>query len=105
MHLYLRDREGWAIIEIEIYISDKTYVEIKPTFSIKHYSKFLISKPIMVEDIIRDFTELNDLRSWLWSRHFLGRNNNPSEYSDILNTVTDKMKILSEKYDLEFTSH
>ena len=106
MTLFLRDKKRRSIVDCECYIKkeddDYRFIEISVTIDITAYSELLLSKPELTPDIIYDFTELSELRGWLWESYFMGDDNDPEKLSDVLRILRELFNKIADKYDLYY---
>lgn len=71
MVLYLRNKEGKTIVDIDVYNkkdnNGEYYVELSSVVIIDKYSELLLSLSKNIQkECIQDFQFLNELRGWLW---------------------------------------
>ena len=109
MILFLRDKKKRSIVDCECYIKkdekfdDNSFIEISVSIDIRAYSELLLSKfAAMSDEIINDFTELSELRGWLWESYFIGEDNDSEKYSDVIRILREMFIKVAEKYDLYY---
>jgi len=105
MILYLRNIRNDSIVDIECYVETEdgsSFVELHSLVDIKHYSVFLLMNPKKQIEIIRDFSDIQELRGWLWETYFLGGKNDPEKYNDIIARLRKVLQEVAEKYDLSY---
>ena len=65
-----------TILDCEYFIKREEgmkFLEIHSSVIVDTYSEFLLnSNPEKQMEIVEDFTELSELRGWLWESYFLG---------------------------------
>jgi hypothetical protein len=71
---------------------------------IKAYSTFLLDNPNRKDEIIKTFSELSELRGWLWEKYFMGSKNDPKEYDNVVKEVTKILKDVAKKFSLNFVT-
>lgn len=114
MTLYLRTQENKTLLDVELYIKKendddtdwqhtaKSFIELRSVVPIEEYSKFLIDNLDRKEEIISIFSELDELRGWLWESYFCGSRNDPKEYDNVLKEVTKIITGVAKKFNLNF---
>ena len=110
MTLFLRNAENRSIVDIDCYVKTEYYGEPKPmkfielnsTVIIDTYSKFLLENLDKKDEIISDFEEINELRGWLWQSCFMGDENDPSKYDDVIRILRELLKAIAVKYQLNY---
>lgn len=104
MVLYLRDKDRKTYVDVEIYVKKREdgsgdYVELHSAVILNNYSQLLLSNLERSQEIISDFSELDELRGWLWE-NFLMSNNTGKEYHRVIDAVAEIMTKIGEKYSL-----
>ena len=108
MILYLRDQNNNTIVDLECYVKtdednrDYKYVELGVVVDIQYYSIFLLQNLNRKAEIITTFSDIQELRGWLWESYFMGGSNDPDKYYDVLTELRKKLKAVAEKYDLYY---
>jgi len=105
MILFLRSQKNRTIVDIECFVKTeegRKFIELHASVMIREYSKFLIENLDRKDEIIRDFDELSELRGWLWESYFLGGDNDPNEYSTVIQIVRGKLQDVANKYNLYY---
>lgn len=104
MTIYIRNDKNKTILDCDYYIKtegDSKFLEIKSSVIIETYSEFLLNSNSEKQmEIVEDFTELSELRGWLWESYFLGGDNNPEEYDNVLKILRRKISTIAKKYSL-----
>lgn len=108
MILFLRNKKNESIVDIEIYVKKtesggSDYVELHSVVAIEYYSEFLLQNIDRKDEIISDFSELDELRGWLWES-FLSNDNTGKEYNKVVDAVSDRLKEIGKKYDLFYVT-
>jgi len=105
MVLYLRTKKNETLLDVELYVKTEDghrFVELRSVVPIGAYSKYLLDNPSRQDEIIETFSQLDELRGWLWENYFMGRQNNPDEYDSVVKEVTKIFKDVANKFDLSF---
>jgi len=105
MILFLRDEKNNSIVDIECYVANEEgnrFVELHSTVDIQYYSVFLLMNLDRKIEIISDFSEIDELRGWLWERYFMGGKNDPEKYDDVIAKVREMLRKVATKYDLSY---
>ncbi len=106
MTLFLRNDKNQSVVDIEINFSDEkphSVVEKQDLHSvvvIEHYSKLLLENLNRSEEVIKDFTEISELRSWFWEV-YMEMTDKPSK-QDCIEKVKGFLIILADKYKLAY---
>ena len=76
MIFQLREKELGTVCDVEVYCdSELDCIEINSSVFVEGYSKLLAKNLGRVNEIIQDFTEIEDLRGWLWEKYFMKNKN------------------------------
>jgi hypothetical protein len=105
MILFLRNDKRESIVDIECFVKtedERKFVEIHANVIIKPYSEFLLKNIDRKDEIISDFTEIDELRGWLWESYFMGGDNDPEEYDNIIKILRAGLKEIANKYKLAY---
>jgi hypothetical protein len=105
MILFLRNSKNESIVDIECFVKTeegRSFVELHASVIIEPYSKFLLENPDKQEDIIYDFQAISELRGWLWERYFMGGDNDPEKYDEVIKILQKGLKDIASKYDLSY---
>lgn len=106
MILFLRSKNNRTIVDIECFVKKeeegKEFIELHSSIIINEYSMFLLDHLDKATEIIRDFDALSELRGWLWERYFMGGDNDPKEYNNVIKALQEILKSVAEKYDLYY---
>ena len=105
MILFLRNQKNQSIVDLECFVKTeegRKFVELHATVIIEPYSNFLLENIDRAEDIISDFSKVSELRGWLWESYFMGGDNDPEEYQNIIEILRKELKKLAEFYDLSY---
>lgn len=105
MTLFLRDKKNRTLVDIDIWVKtedDNSFIEIRSSIDIEMYSLHLLSKKDRHEQfqMISYFNQINEVRGWLWETYFMGRQNNPLEYDNVLSELRKNLEIIAEYCDL-----
>jgi len=102
MIFFIRNNKNRTILDCEYYIKtedDKKFLEINSSVIIDTYSELLLTSEKQME-IVEDFTELSELRSWLSESYFMGGENDPEEYNNVLKVLRSRISSIANKYNL-----
>jgi hypothetical protein len=107
MTLFLRNKNKRSIVDLEIYIDKSSpdghkFIEIESTVVVDTYSEFLVENLERKEEIIKDFSEISELRGWLWESFFMDDENDPSKFKEVVTIVKDSLKEIAKRYDLYY---
>jgi len=105
MILFLRNDKRESIVDIECFVKtedDRKFVEIHASVIIEPYSKFLLENLDKKDDIISDFSKVSELRGWLWESYFMGGDNDPKEYDNIIKLLREELQKMAEYYKLSY---
>jgi len=105
MILFLRDEKNNSIVDLECYVKTEDgnrYVELHSSVDIQYYSIFLLNNLDRKIEIISDFSSIQELRGWLWERYFMGGDNDPEKYNDVIAELRKMLKAVASKYDLGY---
>ena len=108
MVLFLRDERNNSIVDLECYVKTGEndpkykYVELSVTVDIQWYSLLLLQNLDRKIEIISDFSEIQELRGWLWENYFMGGNNDPEKYGDVIAELRKMLLVVAKKYDLGY---
>ncbi len=105
MILFLRNNKNRTILDCDVYIKseeERKYIEISSVVVIKTYSEFLLENIKRKDEIINDFSELDDLRGWLWESYFMGDENDPEKYNDVIKILRKRIGDIAIKYNLNY---
>ena len=107
MTLFLRDEKNNSVVDMDCWIetseddSDYKYIELSVTVDIQSYSMLLLRQPLKKQvQVITDFSDIQELRGWLWERYFMGGKNDPDKYDDVLAKLKAMLREVGERYDL-----
>ena len=108
MILFLRDAKNNSIVDLECYVKtgednpNYKYVELSVVVDIQWYSIFLLMNLDRKIEIISDFSDIQELRGWLWESYFGGGDNDPDKYDDVIAELRKMLKAVASKYDLGY---
>jgi len=105
MILFLRDKKKRSIVECECYVKKEEgqkFIELHSVIDIRAYSELLLSKETIQDEIVSDFIELSELRGWLWESYFMGEQNDPEKYSDVIRILREMFTQIATKYELYY---
>ncbi len=106
MILFIRNNKNRTILDCEVYIKSEDsnrFIELHSLVVVSTYSEFLIENIELKEEIINDFSELSELRGWLWESYFMGKENDPNKYNDVLKILRERIEGVATKYNLYYT--
>lgn len=106
MILFLRTQKNETIVDVECFVKTEDgnkFIELHSVVVINQYSKFLLENLDKKDEIIEIFQDLSELRGWLWERYFMGTQNDPSKYNDVIKTLKALLKAIAEKFNLYYT--
>lgn len=96
MTLYLRNKNGKTLVDIEIFEKDE-YVELRSVVLIEQYSLLLL-KETDKPQVITDFEFLSELRGWFWEKYCQTVEN--VVYSEVVKSVKEILSEFAKRYDL-----
>ena len=113
MILFLRDKQNNTIVDLDCYIdrgdsdsrfykSDYRFIELQVLVDIRYYSKYLLENLDNRDEIISVFSDIQELRGWLWERYFMGGDNDPEKHGDVMRYLKTLFKAVAERYDLRY---
>ena len=105
MILFLRNDKRESIVDIECFVKtedERKFVEIHASVIIEPYSRFLLENLDKKDEIIAEFSQIDELRGWLWESYFMGGDNDPKEYDNIIKLLQEGLKEIAEKYKLSY---
>ena len=105
MILFLRNDKRESLVDVECFVKtedEQKFVEIHASVIIAPYSEFLLKNIDRASEIISDFTEIDELRGWLWESYFMGGDNDPKEYDNIIKILRDGLQVIGKKYKLNY---
>ena len=105
MILFLRNDKNESIVDIECFVKKeegREFVELHASVIIEPYSKFLLENLDRKDDIIADFSKVSELRGWLWESYFMGGDNDPKEYDNIIKLLRKELQKMAEYYKLSY---
>ena len=105
MILFLRSQKNRTIVDIECFVKSeegRKFIELHATVVINEYSRFLIENLNRRSEIISDFHDMSELRGWLWERYFMGGDNDPEEYPNVIKGLQALLQGHAEKYNLYY---
>ena len=109
MTLFLRNKENNTLLDLDVWVNkedDHSCVEVSSGVDILNYSNLLIT----IEDaekrkeLIRDFSDLSELRGWLWERYFMTKKNTPEEIDNVVKELQEILNKVASKYDLHLVT-
>ncbi len=98
MTICLRTKENKTVVDIEL---DGGNLDIRAATIIPEYSKILVdaySTNSEWEDVITDFTEIDEIRGWFWEV-YLEQVDNPG-FEQVKAAVIEKLQPIAQKYGL-----
>ncbi len=101
MTLFLRNDENQSVVDIEINFKISSQ-DLHSSVSIEHYSKVLLDNLNRSDEVIRDFTEIDELRSWFWE-DYMEFADKPSQ-KECVEHVEKKLILLANKYNLFYVT-
>lgn len=107
MVLYLRNKDNRSIVDIELNIKryeEKKLLELHSSVIIDKYSELLLDNIEKKDEIINDFTEISDLRGWLWESFFVAEENEGTQqqYEQVLTIMRTYLKEIAKRYNLSY---
>ena len=103
MIIYLVNEKNQRLLDVEIWVKEedgKRFIELNSVVPIVAYSNFLLENIDRKNEIINTFDELNELRGWLWEVYFLGGQNNPDEYDNVIKELKTIIKKVGKDFNL-----
>lgn len=106
MILFLRDKKNNTIVDLDCYIdtgeNNYRFIELGVTVDIMHYSFFLLRNLDRKAEVITTFSDIQELRGWLWERYFMGGSNDPDKYDDVMRYLKTLFKAVAQEFDLRY---
>ena len=105
MILFLRSQKNRTIVDIECFVKTeegRKFIELHATVIIDEYSKFLLDNLDKKDEIISDFHDMSELRGWLWENFFMGDDNDPEKYDEVIKELRTMLKDYATKYNLYY---
>ena len=109
MILFLRNQKNRSIVDLDCYVkteyegnASRKFVEISSSVLIDTYSEFLLENLDKKEQIVEDFNNISELRGWLWESYFMGGDNDPEKYQEVLKELQIYLKTIAVKYNLRY---
>jgi hypothetical protein len=105
MILFLRNDKRETLADIECFVKtedEQKFVEINATVIIEPYSKFLLDNQDRQAEIIKDFSDISELRGWLWESFFMGGDNDPEKYDEVIELLREGLKDIAKNYELSY---
>lgn len=99
MTLFLRNDKNQSIVDIEINFT-KDNQDLRSVVVIEYYSKLLLENLNRSEEVIKDFSEIDELRGWFWEV-YMEMTTIPSQ-RDCVEKVSNKLVMLADKYNLNY---
>lgn len=103
MILFLRNKNNRSIVDLEIFVkkeNSREFIELRSVVLIETYSQFLLENLDKKEEIIEIFTDISELRGWLWESFFMGEENDPNKYNEVVKILRNKFVDIAKKYNL-----
>lgn len=97
MTLFLRNARNESVVEIEIIFTDDKK-ELRSSVAIAPYSNLLIDNLDAKDEVISDFSNISELRSWFWET-YIAMDKNPSK-KGCIEKVKAILNKLATKYEL-----
>jgi hypothetical protein len=113
MILFLRDQYDKTILDVELfntveYESDgerNHYLELRSVVDIDGYTKLLMHNLYRPWEVSNAFSELQELRGWMWETYFNSANSNDGSdknFKMILEILRTRLKDVAKKFDLRY---
>jgi hypothetical protein len=106
MILFLRDKQNNTIVDLDCYIdtgeNNYRFIELQVLVDIRYYSKLLLDNLDRKAEVITTFSDMQELRGWLWETYFMTGNNDPDKYDDVMRYLKTLFKTVAERYDLRY---
>jgi hypothetical protein len=99
MTLFLRNSKNQTVVDIEINFT-KNGQDLHSVVVIETYSKLLLENLNRSEEVIKDFTEISQLRGWFWEV-YMEMTAEPSQ-KDCVEKVKAILIALADKYKLDY---
>lgn len=94
-----------TIAEVECYVKSEDgsqYIELQASVDIPAYSNLLLTNLERSDEIIADFAGISELRGWLWESYFMGKQNDPEKYNDVIKILRTHFENIMRKYNLMY---
>jgi hypothetical protein len=109
MILFLRNDKRETLVDIECFVKteyeaneSRKFVEINASVIIEPYSKFLLDNQDRAAEIIKDFSDISELRGWLWEKFFMGGDNDPEKYDEVIKLLREGLQDIAQSYKLSY---
>jgi len=105
MILFLRTKEGRTVAEAECFVKsedDRKFIELHASVDIPNYSHLLLTNLDRTDEVIADFSGIDELRGWLWESYFMGGKNDPDKYDDVIKILRKHFYNIMIKYKLNY---
>ena len=102
--LFLRNKKRETVVDIDIWTKglddyEDKFTEIQASVILGPFLDLAMENQHRLDEVKKDFSELDDLRSWLWERR-LHRCNDGTQTDKIIDEVADMMGEVGVKYGL-----
>lgn len=95
MTIFLRNSKKQSIVDIEVSEND-----ISSAVSIEFYSQLLLENLHRREEVINDFTQIDELRQWFWEVYT--ENTDAPSLNDLLRQLEMILLPIADKYNLYY---
>lgn len=105
MTLYIRDKQKRSIVDLELYVKkdgERSYIELDAAVIITPYSELLLANLERKDEVIDAFETISELRGWLWETFFLGEENDPTKFDEVVAVVRVFLKDIATSFDLYY---
>lgn len=104
MVINLRNKDKQNVVDIEINVAVRDwnlseYVDLRISVDLELYSKILLDNIDRKEEVIDDFVEIDQLRTWL-HESFLMLSNTVKDYQRVVDAVKKRVTDIGDKYGL-----
>jgi hypothetical protein len=105
MILFIRDAHNNTIVDVEVYETEG-HIELHSTVDVRYYSELLLrvlrDEKDRVAAMVGEFVQIQELRGWLWEEHFMGRQNESTEFDVVLQYLRSLLKSIAYAYNLYY---
>ena len=97
---FIRDGANNTLVDLEVFRNEDNMADLSVTIPIADYTLFVRRNFDKVLQIAKDFNDIQDLRSWLWEIYY--QHNNIVTIKDVNEEISESMRYIADKYDLNY---
>lgn len=107
MILYIRDSWGNDLVDAEFFVKhedNRKFLELRVIIGVRPYSEFLLGNTQKSDAIIAAFTQIEELRGWMWEVYFAHKQNvgSDEDYDAVLKELRAIFTKTAKKFELSF---